>query len=156
MWLAAIAATGVILGAAYMLTLVQRVWFGPMRNPRNQGLADMSWREGFAVVPLVLAAVGMGIFPQPFLDRINPAADIFSRRSGGETVALNATAEALPRPRAASEARRGGAARTPASPAAERAGRRPACRAAQWRRALSWCPTRMCLSPRPGPSAAKP
>ena len=99
-WLAAIAATGVILGAAYMLTLVQRVWFGPLRNPRNQGLADMSWREGFAVVPLVLAALGMGIFPQPFLDRINPAAEIFSRRSAGEALALNATAESPAEPEA--------------------------------------------------------
>jgi NADH-quinone oxidoreductase subunit M len=79
-WLAAFGTTGVILGAAYMLTLVQRVWFGPLRNPRNEGMPDLNLREGFAVVPLILAAVGMGIFPQPFLDRINPAAEVFSRR----------------------------------------------------------------------------
>jgi NADH-quinone oxidoreductase subunit M len=92
-WLAVVGATGVILGAAYMLTLVQRVFFGQLRNPRNQGVADLNLREAFAVVPLVLVAVGMGIYPQPFLDRITPAAQIFSRRAAGEHVALGEAPE---------------------------------------------------------------
>ena len=74
------AALGVILGAAYMLTMVQRVWLGPMRNPRNEGLQDLNVREAFAVVPLILVAIGMGVYPQPFLDQINPAAVAFTER----------------------------------------------------------------------------
>jgi len=88
-WLAILGTTGVIWAAAYMLTLVQRLFFGPLRNPRNHHLADLNLREAFAVVPLVLVAVGMGVFPQPFLSRISPAADRFSRRAAGEWVAVN-------------------------------------------------------------------
>lgn len=82
-WVAAVGASGVILGAAYMLYLAQRVWFGPLRNPRNEHLPDLSLREGFAVIPLVLVALGMGIYPQPFLDRINPTALAFTQRVAG-------------------------------------------------------------------------
>ncbi len=82
-WMATIGATGVILGAAYMLYLAQRVWFGPLRNPRNEGLADLSVREGFALIPLVVAAIVMGVYPQPFLDRITPTAAAFTQRVAG-------------------------------------------------------------------------
>ncbi len=78
--LSAISTTGVILGAAYMLYLVQRVWFGPAGNPRNDHMPDLNVRELFAVVPLVLTAVLMGIFPQPFIDRIKPVSNEYATR----------------------------------------------------------------------------
>jgi NADH-quinone oxidoreductase subunit M len=76
-----VGALGVIFGAAYMLYLVQKVFFGPLRNPANEHIPDLTLRELAAVVPLILAAVGMGLFPQPFLDRINPAAVSFVSRT---------------------------------------------------------------------------
>lgn len=82
------ALSGVVLGAWYMLWLVQRVFFGLPRtgadgtegsgNPGSHGLAhDMSWREVFAVLPLAIAAVSIGICPEYFL-----------RPARGELVAL--------------------------------------------------------------------
>jgi NADH-quinone oxidoreductase subunit M len=64
----AVAATGIILGAAYMLWLYQRVMFGRLENPANQGLRDLSVREFATFVPLVFLAFWIGIFPKPFLD----------------------------------------------------------------------------------------
>jgi NADH-quinone oxidoreductase subunit M len=67
-WFAAIAATGVILGAVYMLLLVEKVFFGPSRNEKNAGLPDFSVREWFVIAPLLVLVVVMGLKPQPFLD----------------------------------------------------------------------------------------
>jgi NADH-quinone oxidoreductase subunit M len=67
-WFAAVAATGVILGAVYMLILVERVFFGSMRNEKNAGLGDLSVREWFVIAPLLVLIVVMGLVPQPFLD----------------------------------------------------------------------------------------
>jgi NADH-quinone oxidoreductase subunit M len=67
-WFSAIGATGVILGAVYMLLLVERVFFGKNTNPANQGLSDLSVREWVVMAPLLLLVVVMGFFPQPFLD----------------------------------------------------------------------------------------
>jgi NADH-quinone oxidoreductase subunit M len=63
----AVAATGIILGAAYMLWLYQRVMFGKLENPANQGLRDLTVREFATFVPLLVLAFWIGIFPKPFL-----------------------------------------------------------------------------------------
>jgi NADH-quinone oxidoreductase subunit M len=76
----AVAATGVIFGAAYMLWMFQRVMFGPLTNRANAELTDMNGREIAYMVPLAIAIVGMGVYPQPFLDRINPSVDRFLAR----------------------------------------------------------------------------
>ena len=68
---AAIAASGVVLGAAYMLYLYQRTMFGKVENPKNEGLADLSGREFVTFAPLIILAVWIGLYPKPFLDRIN-------------------------------------------------------------------------------------
>lgn len=68
---AAIAATGIILGAAYMLWLYQRVMFGKLENPANQSLKDLTVREFATFVPLVVMAFWIGIFPKPFLNLID-------------------------------------------------------------------------------------
>ncbi|HET8722932.1 MAG TPA: NADH-quinone oxidoreductase subunit M [Anaeromyxobacteraceae bacterium] len=66
-WYAALGATGVVLGAVYMLTLVQKVFFGPITNPENRHIPDLSAREAFVMLPIVVAIVAMGLVPQPLL-----------------------------------------------------------------------------------------
>jgi len=72
---AAVGATGVILGAVYMLWLVERVFYGQLRNPENRGLQDLSLREGLVLTPMIALIVVMGLAPQPFLDPAKPAVD---------------------------------------------------------------------------------
>ena len=61
--LTAIAATGVILGAVYMLWAVQKVLWGPLSNPKNQGLKDLSYREMAVFAPILLLCFALGWFP---------------------------------------------------------------------------------------------
>jgi NADH-quinone oxidoreductase subunit M len=70
---AALAATGVILSAVYMLWMVQRVYYGPITNEENRHLPDLSAREWWAAAPLVAAAVVMGVLPTLFLKPMEPA-----------------------------------------------------------------------------------
>jgi NADH-quinone oxidoreductase subunit M len=72
---ATLGALGVILGAVYMLVLVERVFFGAMRNPANRALSDLSVREGFVLVPMLVLIVVMGLLPGPFLAPAKPAVD---------------------------------------------------------------------------------
>jgi len=67
---AAFAASGVVLGAAYMLYLYQRTMFGKIENPKNEGLFDLSHREFVTFAPLIVLAVWMGLYPTPFLRRL--------------------------------------------------------------------------------------
>ncbi len=67
---AAFAASGVVLGAAYMLYLYQRTMFGKVDNPKNEGLLDLSHREFATFVPLIVLAVWIGLYPSPFLRRL--------------------------------------------------------------------------------------
>ncbi len=61
-------ATGVVLGAAYMLYLYSRVIFGKLEKPALQGLLDLSKREILVFAPLLLVVLFMGIYPKIFLD----------------------------------------------------------------------------------------
>ena len=65
-----IAATGVILAAVYMLWMFQRVMFGPLDNPKNQVLKDLSLREIVVLVPIIAFIVWIGVYPKPFLSRM--------------------------------------------------------------------------------------
>src|SRR6202167_2788424 len=62
---AAWAVIGLVLGAAYLLWLYQRVMFGPVTNPVNEHLPDLNMREYATLVPLVLLAFWIGIYPKP-------------------------------------------------------------------------------------------
>ncbi|HKQ68769.1 MAG TPA: NADH-quinone oxidoreductase subunit M [Polyangiaceae bacterium] len=77
---ATIAAAGVILGAVYMLTLTQKTFFGPLTNPKNKRLADLSTRETIALAPLVLFVFVIGLFPSIFLDRTKDSVQAFFER----------------------------------------------------------------------------
>ncbi len=74
-WWAVFAASGVILSACYMLWMYQRVFFGPVTHDENRALADLSLRERLVFAPLLVLVFWMGVMPQPFLDRMQPALD---------------------------------------------------------------------------------
>jgi NADH-quinone oxidoreductase subunit M len=61
------AVPGVVLAAAYMLRLAQRVIWGRERNPDHAHIRDLEWREVFALAPLLVFVVWIGLQPQPFL-----------------------------------------------------------------------------------------
>jgi NADH-quinone oxidoreductase subunit M len=65
---ASAAAFGVVLAAVYMLSMVQKVFFGPLKNPANQQLTDLNVRETVALAPLVVLVFVIGLFPKLFLD----------------------------------------------------------------------------------------
>ncbi|NQU62475.1 MAG: NADH-quinone oxidoreductase subunit M, partial [Rhodospirillales bacterium] len=67
-WVAALAATGLILGAAYMLYLYRRVIFGSLTKENLSAIADLKLREIAVFAPLVILVIWMGIYPAPFLD----------------------------------------------------------------------------------------
>ncbi|HOQ59689.1 MAG TPA: NADH-quinone oxidoreductase subunit M [Vicinamibacterales bacterium] len=84
-WLAAAAASGVILSAVYMLWMFQRVNYGSVTNPKNEGLPDMDRREGWVLVPAIAMAVFMGVAPWVFLRPMTPAVErIVSRMAEAE------------------------------------------------------------------------
>ena len=78
-WTAA-AATGVILGAIYMLWMYRRVIFGPLTNPENQKLQDLDRREILILAPIVMLIVLMGVYPKPFLSRMSASVDLMLKR----------------------------------------------------------------------------
>jgi NADH-quinone oxidoreductase subunit M len=69
----AVAATGVILSAVYMLWMFQRVNYGPLTNPKNRGLRDLSIREWLVIGPVCAMAIFMGVVPGVFLRPMEPA-----------------------------------------------------------------------------------
>ena len=71
----ALGATGIILGAIYMLWAYQRVFFGPLNNAANKVLQDINLREIIVVLPLAIMMFVMGIYPKPFLERIEPSVE---------------------------------------------------------------------------------
>jgi NADH-quinone oxidoreductase subunit M len=73
--LAAFAATGVILSAAYMLWMFQRVNYGPVTNEKNAHLPDLQAREWAILVPIIALAILMGVLPNLFLRPIEPSVE---------------------------------------------------------------------------------
>jgi NADH-quinone oxidoreductase subunit M len=69
------ASLGVILAAAYILWMVQRVFYGEVTNPRNEKMADLSPREWVVVAPLVALALFMGVASPYFTRYIEPSVD---------------------------------------------------------------------------------
>lgn len=70
---AVIATFGIVLAAAYMLWMFQRVVWGKVENPENHNLKDMSTREWVVVAPLVLLVFWIGIYPKPFFKAMEPS-----------------------------------------------------------------------------------
>jgi NADH-quinone oxidoreductase subunit M len=69
-----LAATALILGAAYSLWMTKRVFFGKVTNDHVAQLSDINSREYFILGVLSILTIGMGVYPKPFTDIIHPAA----------------------------------------------------------------------------------
>jgi NADH-quinone oxidoreductase subunit M len=78
--LAVVGATGVILGAVYMLWMYERVFFGPPRKAAEHGFPDLTVREWFTLAPLLIAIVAIGFVPQPLLSAVKEPVDAFVQR----------------------------------------------------------------------------
>jgi NADH-quinone oxidoreductase subunit M len=70
---AAFAVLGIILGAAYMLWLFQRMMFGTVDKSENEGLTDCNMREVVYMMPLIVLMFWIGIYPKPYLKLMEPA-----------------------------------------------------------------------------------
>ena len=75
--LGALAATGVVLGAIYLLFMFQKVFFGPLDTHKNGDLQDLSGREKAVFLPIVALIFVMGFFPKPFLASMEPSVKTF-------------------------------------------------------------------------------
>ena len=74
------AVSGVVLGAAYLLWLYQRVFWGQVTDEHNRHLPDLSLRELCTLVPLVALCLWIGIYPRPVLSYLHrPMAQISAR-----------------------------------------------------------------------------
>ena len=69
-------AIGVILGAAYLLWLYQRVFLGPAASEANRHLADLNRREAWQFAPLIFLIFWIGIYPKPLLSYIQPQTNV--------------------------------------------------------------------------------
>lgn len=77
---AVLATLGVILGAVYLLTMYQRVVFGPVRHEETRHLTDLNGREIFVAACFIAAIVWIGVYPRPVLSRIEPTVDVLLAR----------------------------------------------------------------------------
>jgi NADH-quinone oxidoreductase subunit M len=76
-WWGVLAATGVVLGAIYMLWMLQRVFFGEVTNEKNSKLKDLTPREILVFIPLLVMIFWMGVYSKPFVQRMEPAVNQF-------------------------------------------------------------------------------
>jgi NADH:ubiquinone oxidoreductase subunit 4 (subunit M) len=72
-WWSIIASSGVIFAAVYMLWMFQRVMYGELDNPKNQQLEDLNAREIGIMIPLLILIFVMGVYPNPFIEKMTPA-----------------------------------------------------------------------------------
>jgi NADH-quinone oxidoreductase subunit M len=73
--LAALGSAGIVLGAWYMMTMLRRVFFGPVKEPEHDGhglIADLNFRELAALVPIAVLCLAIGLYPKPLLDTARP------------------------------------------------------------------------------------
>ncbi len=74
---AVLGTTGVVLGAWYLLNMLQQAFFGPLREPHHgsEPVRDMNGREALAIVPVCVLCLVLGLAPQPVLEVIRPDVD---------------------------------------------------------------------------------
>lgn len=70
-WYGLIATIGLILGAVYLLWMYKRVMYGQITKDENRKLKDMSGREFAYLVPIIIFIVWIGVYPKPFLDKMD-------------------------------------------------------------------------------------
>lgn len=93
---AALGATGIILGAVYMLWAYQKVMFGPLDKAANKVLSDINPREILVLLPLAIMMFVMGIYPKPFLERMEPSVQaLLDTKFSNQTVVIKSQDERL-------------------------------------------------------------
>ncbi|HLY58042.1 MAG TPA: NADH-quinone oxidoreductase subunit M [Stellaceae bacterium] len=96
-WVALLATTSLILGAAYMLYLYRRVVFGTITKSDVRAMLDLSWREKLVFAPLIALVFWMGVYPASFLDPMKPSlAALIARSHVATAVEPTHVAEATP------------------------------------------------------------
>ena len=73
--IAVLAGTALIVGVCYMLWMFQRVFF-EKGNRKTESFRDLTFIETLTILPIVILIIFMGIFPQPFIKKITPAAEL--------------------------------------------------------------------------------
>jgi len=92
-WVAFLIATGMVLGAAYMLYLYRRIIFGELTKDDLKSILDLNAREIAIFAPLVVLVLWMGIYPAPFLDMISASvANLVDNYHGALAAAESGTA----------------------------------------------------------------
>jgi NADH-quinone oxidoreductase subunit M len=79
-WWVIPAAFGIVLAAIYLLWAYQRVFHGEPATEANRAMTDLNVRELVMLVPLLALIIFIGVYPKPFLDRIEPSADRLVRQ----------------------------------------------------------------------------
>ena len=78
-----------------MLWMFQRVMFGPVTHAENEKLSDLTLRERLVFAPLLILIFWLGVVPQPFIDRMQPALDrtlaLAQQRAATATAATHGT-----------------------------------------------------------------
>jgi NADH-quinone oxidoreductase subunit M len=95
---AAWAAPGVILAAAYLLWLYQRVFFGTVTNPKNERLRDLTPREILTFAPLLICAFWIGLFPKPFFQILESPVNQIVQTIQTNNPNASVNAESVPAP----------------------------------------------------------
>ena len=86
-FIAAVSALGVILAAVYLLWMFQRVMFGPVTNEANRGLKDLTPREFWTLAPVIALIIWIGVYPNPFLRKLDGSVSVLMDRVGTHAVA---------------------------------------------------------------------
>jgi NADH-quinone oxidoreductase subunit M len=102
-WVAAVATTGIILGAAYMLWLYRRVAFGESRNADAAAMPDLNAREWAMLAPIAAATLWMGVYPESFMAPMRADVGTLLARIATATPASDAQLE-MGKPAAQAEA----------------------------------------------------
>jgi NADH-quinone oxidoreductase subunit M len=83
---AVIGALGIILAAVYLLWMYQRVFFGEIVHEENNKLKDICLRESISIFALIVLAVLMGVYPEPFFARAEPSLALVLERFQSATM----------------------------------------------------------------------
>jgi NADH-quinone oxidoreductase subunit M len=86
---AVLAAVGVVLAAVYLLWMYQRVFYGEITNEKNRTLPDCNFREKLILTVMVVVIIAMGVYPQPFLRRMDRSVTTLMMRLDSRALTVN-------------------------------------------------------------------
>ncbi len=83
---AVLGTAGIILAAVYLLWMYQRMFFGEIVHEENKILKDVNWREALVIGVLVVLTIVIGVYPEPFLSRMQPSLELVLSRFQGADI----------------------------------------------------------------------